>query len=391
MRSWLRVVILCGVIPGAAVSCDQRGTGDTVSAQWSVDSVPALVIRSSEDTDSVTLAMVTGASRLPDGDILVSDVNDYGLLRFNSDGHLKARVGRKGAGPGEIEYAARLFRCGDSLLVNDIANRRISVFTTDVMHVRAFTFGVETAGRMPYQSACNSRGTFIHYGWENPRDIREGAYRKNVDFWLSPSDGSAGSYVGAFPGSERFGTVRGGGGSGPLPLGKQSVIAIGSDRAYIGTADRYEFLVVDLAGKVIDTLRRDIAVRNTTPDDIADAKAREKAGLNPRRAAAIDEWYATLPFPATLPAYAATLVDSHDLIWVQDFAGSDSPLIGWTVFDRVGSIVAALSLPANLEVYEIGEEYVLGRYLDPDVGEPEVRLYRLRRGTTPNPSAKGQP
>jgi hypothetical protein len=37
-------------------------------------------------------------------------------------------------------------------------------------------------------------------------------------------------------------------------------------------------------------------------------------------------------------------------------------------------------MPKHLEVYEIGRDYVLGRYLDPDESVPLVRMYRLTRG-----------
>jgi hypothetical protein len=155
---------------------------------------------------------------------------------------------------------------------------------------------------------------------------------------------------------------------------------MGSDRAYIGIADRYEFLVADLAGKIVDTLRRDVEVQKTTAADIAYAKVKAKAGVSPRQASSIDSLWETIPFPAELPAYSAAIADAADLLWVQDYARSSSPVIGWTVFNREGEIVATVALPVLLQVYEIGEDYVLGRYLDPVVGEPEVHLYRLSRG-----------
>jgi hypothetical protein len=32
-------------------------------------------------------------------------------------------------------------------------------------------------------------------------------------------------------------------------------------------------------------------------------------------------------------------------------------------------------------VYEVGSDYVLGRYLDLEEAVPEVRMYRVRRGS----------
>ena len=49
------------------------------------------------------------------------------------------------------------------------------------------------------------------------------------------------------------------------------------------------------------------------------------------------------------------------------------------VFGADGRTVAVVVLPAALEVYEIGLDYVLGRAVDENDGVPEVRLFALRR------------
>ncbi len=45
-------------------------------------------------------------------------------------------------------------------------------------------------------------------------------------------------------------------------------------------------------------------------------------------------------------------------------------------FDMRGVISARLQLPVELEVYEIGTDYLLGGALLPD-GQPSVQLYRF--------------
>lgn len=51
----------------------------------------------------------------------------------------------------------------------------------------------------------------------------------------------------------------------------------------------------------------------------------------------------------------------------------------WTVFTNTGAQLAEVRLPNNLDVYEIGNDYVLARYMDPEESIPEVRMYRLNR------------
>ena len=54
-------------------------------------------------------------------------------------------------------------------------------------------------------------------------------------------------------------------------------------------------------------------------------------------------------------------------------------MVTWRVFGRSGSPVAHVELPTHLTGFEIGSDYVLGRYLDPDESIPQVRVYRLTR------------
>ena len=49
----------------------------------------------------------------------------------------------------------------------------------------------------------------------------------------------------------------------------------------------------------------------------------------------------------------------------------------WTVFAPDGKVRATVAMPVALEVYEIGVDYMLGRYIDTEEQVPEVRVYRL--------------
>jgi hypothetical protein len=225
---------------------------------------------------------------------------------------------------------------------------------------------------------------FVHYGWEQPRDMKGGAYRASVPFWISRADSAVQRVIGNFPGSERYGLVVGGQlrGSRPLPLGKQSDVAIGTNRIYIGTAEHYEILVYDLEGNPVDTIRNAVASLETTRADIEAAKEKEIASNDKAWRAGIERDYSAMPFPKTVPAHTSLVVDSEHHLWVQDFARVRSPQVRWSVFGPSGEPVAEVQLPVDLEVYEIGLDYVLGRFLNAEESIPQVRMYRLRRGGT---------
>jgi hypothetical protein len=225
----------------------------------------------------------------------------------------------------------------------------------------------------------------VHYGWAERNEIVAGVYRTPVPFWIAPADSTVQQQFGSFPGSERLGLVSADGksaGSGPLPLGKETKLAVASNRVYIGTGEKYEILVFDMTGKQLEPIRVARASRPTTVADIDRYKAIQMAGLNDERRALAEQRYATVPFPKTLPAHGALVVDVLGNLWIQDYPRPTSTTVAWSVFNVQGQEIAMATLPTNLEVYEIGNDYVLGRYFDPEEAIPQVRLYTLRRGAT---------
>lgn len=368
-RTRLPLVLLLALVT-------QCAEGRAPSAQWTIDPTPVLTIGGDPLDTAAIFTEVAGATRLPNGNILVGDRGAFALRVFDQEGRPVRQFGREGSGPGEIRYLKALLRCGDSLVTLDIGEDRTSIFSIDGTFARAFRFGSPQAGNPPYQSACNRDLVFVHFGWEDMRQFKLGVYRTAVPYWISGADSAVRHVIGSFPGSERHGIV---GGAGPLPLGKQPTVGIGSDRLYIGTADRYEILVFDLNGTPRDTIRKANVNLQTTPADIEAFKEREIADEGERRRAAIERRYADFPFPATIPAYANFVIDADENLWVQDYPRGQSMTVTWTVFDRTGSQVAEIALPTDLTVFEIGRDYVLGRWMSIDEAIPQVRMYRLRR------------
>ena len=349
-------------------------------ARWVVAPTPSIRLGGDETDTIATFAVVEGATRLPDGSILVGDrAADFALKRFSAQGALLQRFARKGTGPGEIDYLARFSRCGDSIYTYDVESYRQQVFTLDGRYVRLFRFG--GPGNTPYRTACNADVRFVHFGWETRGQMKGGIYRGPVPVWMSRADSAVGAVFDPIPGSERWGHVadqqlRG---SRPLPLGKEPVIGIGLTRVYLGTADRFELGVFDFTGRRVATLRRDEPPQAVTSDDIRDYVELQIAERGDHRRASVEREFAAIEFPKTLPAYTALVVDSEDLAWVRHFPRGAGASVKWTVFSSTGAIVAEVEVPRHLEVNEIGREYLLGRWFDPDDAIPEVRLYALRR------------
>jgi hypothetical protein len=360
-------------------------TAATAAAQelpWSIAPKPLLVLGDANDPQATLFgAGLVGATRLPNGNILVADRGDYSLRVFDPSGKLVKSLARKGVGPGEATFLAKLWRCGSEIVIYDIEGYRTTVFGTDLSLKRSFRFGVVPGQRStPYMSACNANGTFVHNGWEKTADMKGGVFRSTVPIWLSGVDSSA-RHVGEMLGSERWGLVIDGKfrGTRPLPLGKQPVIAIGTDRFYIGTADTYTITMHDLTGRPIGTFGKPNVQLATTDADIELAVDMEAAGQSDEARARLRKSYEAMQLPKTVPAYQSMLVDAEGAVWVRDYPRAKSAWATWTVFSRDGKPLAAVQLPMHLTVFEIGRDYVLGRYVDPAEDIPEVRLYRLRR------------
>lgn len=335
-----------------------------------------------DDVDGATESAgdVQGVSRAPDGGVIVVDRTSSSMKFFAADGTLIKRVGRKGRGPGEFEHVSHLMRCGDSLFVFD--SGRYSVYSPDGVLHRQFRVVGPAAGDHPYRTACNGQGVLLSYAYDRLTDLppKSGVTRKQVPYWLSRADGTLIATVGQFWSSERWASVTSTiSGTGPLPLGKQPVVAVGRSRAYIGLADTFAIDVYNLDGRRISRIQLDQPARPSTAADIERFKLLDTMGRSPSdNFRTVEEW-TIMRFPKQLPAYSAMIVDRDDNLWVQIFPSSRDTHATWVGFSPTGAALAQLALPLDLEVSEIGPDDVLGTETDRLTGLKRVKRFALRR------------
>ncbi len=373
-----RRALLAGVMLVLSVACSNGDDipDDELAFEWHIDSVPMLSIADDDARDEPVIGDAVGVIRLPEGGVVIADRALSSLRFFDADGSFTRSVGRAGRGPGEFEYIATMHRCGDSLYVQDIGHRSISVLTIDGVLSRAPSYAEIYGERSTYHSACNGSGVFVHNGWSRNEDQTPGRTRWIVPYWLTNTDGVIRTELGDHAGSERLVIP---GGSGPHPLGRNPVLAIGRERVYIGTADSFLVMAFALDGKLAGALRNTDADLRTTAEDIARFKLLDTLGANEMdKASSLREW-STVEFPPTIPAYDAMLVDAADHVWVRRYPRGADQHAEWLVFSSSGEQVATVRLPSTLTVHEVGLDYVLGIEVDPTEGQQMVPQFGLKR------------
>ena len=392
----MRLCLVLFAIPLAACADNAPGTSALVrdsagvkivehpagysAPTWQLGAAPRLDIGAESGDSSTLLYQVEGAHRLSDGRIVVANRSTHELRYYDDTGNYLYSAGRKGQGPGEFEYIAWTASCGaDSVFAYDIVNRRLSVFDDHGVFARSFML-VLPSGVGPYgPGTCNSNGTFLLSGRATAPFVA-GPSRPARPLALIGSDGTALKSLGEFPGGDRHGYVReggGGGDTGPRPLGKDLSYVMGHRQFYVGTADTYEIRIYNLDGELRTLIRKDRSDLAITPSDIegfiADAV---EAVSNANRRRALERLYRDMEFPESFPAYSRLILDELGNLWVQNYLrpGESQPV--WNVFGPEGMQIAEVSTPPGLHVYEIGANYVLGEWQD-ELDIEHVRIFAL--------------
>ena len=81
-------------------------------------------------------------------------------------------------------------------------------------------------------------------------------------------------------------------------------------------------------------------------------------------------------YPDRFPAYRRIHVDRAQNLWVQGYTLPGDAENIWSIFSPDGVWLTDVATPLDLSVYEIGDDYILGLWLDADDVE-HVLMYEL--------------
>lgn len=350
---------------------------------WRFEAEPAVDLGGDGDDTRAQLFRVAGAVRLSDGRIVVADGGSSTLKFFSPDGALLNEVGRPGEGPGEFRRLDAIYRlAGDSILTYDIGLFRVIVFDpqgqpsreTKLMApdgpARASVIGVLNDGSLLAQG-------FIDLGGRQPAGLESHTNR----LYHFSAAGEQLAELGEFPTTESFFVPIGGGGFSihePFFRRESQRVAVG-DRIVIGFSDRYEIRFFAPDGLLTTLVRRNDTPRPVSATDVdraRDARLANEPDDNRRRD--LERVLATMPVPATMPAFGRVRADESGNVWVENYRAPDEDDIVWVVFDAEGRLLTTLAGPAGFAPTHIGEDFALGTWRDAFDVE-HVRLYTLAR------------
>ena len=342
---------------------------------WRIGPEPTVSIGEREGEEPYVLYLARGATKLRDGRIVVANGGSGELRFFDALGNHLATRGGHGEGPGEFERLLTVKPWpGDSILARRAPRYGLSVFDTDGNYGRTFTLADDGAtpgflwspgyptrdGAIPVTASMESGGI----GDVRVMDV--------MRVQIRDGEGEVLSSLGTYPVPDPSGTML------ATIYGRRTVVALWGDLVIISANYRYELKAFTRDGTLVRIVRRGHELRAPTEAEaLAYMEENSRPGTSPEQ---IRERLRSAPLAEHFPAYGAVMSDGAGYLWVReyDFPFEERPAPLWTVFDPGGRLLGFLETPKDLRIFEIGEDYILGRNRD-EFGVESVQVWPLER------------
>ena len=384
-----RVALPLALILGSA-SLSTGISAQGAAARWTL--TPELRIGSREQEESA-LSRIPALAVGSDGRIYVSQPLGRAVWVFDARGRRLTNLGRRGNGPGEFQDPRELGWRGDSLWVNDAAQKRLTLFAgasrpavtismgNELYALAALADGSILARESPLATDIGSgRVPFVSYYRLSRTGARLGTVarvdaRHNWMFIRNPA-----------PGRELPNTLR------SQPFSDARLVAVSASGQDVVVVDRpaasgsrATFTVThhDARGRPTWTVRIPYTPRRLTRELIEDSIAPQA-----RMIAAVPDFGATaatvagwmrdrLYTPRNLPPVTAVIAARDGTTWLRR-EPAPGPVALWTVLGRDGRVLATVQAPSALRIMEADAQHVWGVMKD-ELDVPYVVVYRVNR------------
>jgi len=351
-------------------------------ARWSVNDSPTVTIGLADGDPAYQFFRIGGLTRLDSGQIVVANGGTNEVRFYSSDGLHQATAGGPGEGLGEYNGMRGLWRLeGDSILVEDALNGRMHLYVADGRLVRSWPLM-----ELRQYVTPPPVGRFDDGRWlvQTSRSIGEPPDPiVFIGLLVAYSLDSAADTLAEVPGGPAYweqveNYVR----RLPAPFATSIHVAMSSDRVFAGNGASFEVRVLDSHGQTQALWRLDSPPRSVTAADIAADKA---ALLDLMRTddqrRQLERTYNLVPMPEVMPAYSKLLVDRTGWLWVEEYYAAGDPHREYIVFSADGRPAARVLLPPEFDVRQVGDDFILGIWLDEATGVEYVRQYGLERSS----------
>lgn len=373
------LIVLCLLL-----GCGASYTARAQTPEW-VLRPGGFAIGGHADDDRYMLFQVVGAQRLADGRVVIADRFAQGLRMYSSEGTYLGRAGAGGSGPEEFQAIRGIGRCERDRIVAFDRGWIPKVYDQELRFVGTQRVIMPELSSRVYQLACGMSGVLLVSGWGEVAEGTVGLYEATAPVFLLRGDTVVHDF-GSRLSSERVGLATAanasadphyaGGTSGPHPFGRQTVMAVGPDRVYLGDGTDHSVEVFDLAGSPLPPIRWSGPNLEISDEDMRAFEADRVAGVREGRKPAMRRAIQALPRLENFPAYDKLMVDRGGRLWVRSFLKPLDEHRVWRVFGEHSSVLAFVRLPLTTTLLEVGRDYVLLVESD-SLGVETVRLMYL--------------
>lgn len=359
---------------------------------WQIDTT-AVVRMGAHDGDEGLLWRVMGVTRLSDGRVAVLNSGSGQVRYFDARGRFVHAAGGLGGGPGEFQFPLALVRVPvDTLVVLDRTGKE-SFFTPQGTLAREISF------QRPSPSPDNPliftfdtplpNGTILGRNRPDETNRRQGAgwFRPTIHVRAKDSRSNTVADFGTY-GEIQQEMLDVGGRPMPIvpPFARMTSVGTGGDepRIVVGDNERFELRVFDLAGTLLQLVRRSTPQAPVIDEEVEAWKDRQRVapwveGQLPE----LERGWSRMRVPETKPAFGTQLgVSTDGFPWVAEYTDAPIKPRRLHIFDPTGVYLGDLEIPEGLayspRAVEIGPNYFLAVYMD-ELGVETVRLYPLIR------------
>ena len=371
MRSSLCICALVFV----SFACSGRDDSAAPAARDLVLGEPAVVIGADDAREGHALYRVSGAFVAPDGRLFVANAGSSDVRVFSPAGELLRTFGTKGNGPGEHQFISQMWLAGDTAILYDPVNQKVSYWSLD----GALQREVRVAGDRYSIVGRLEDGRFIGASEGEPVRMAPGSSRTDtLTFFSVALPGDERRPIARVPYQTLFAATIPGGGTiyTPLPLKPRLTYAVDGSNLFLGYPDRPSLDRYDASGARSGGVSLEFASETLTPEirRAWQAILEERASESERPA--MKEYLESLPYPETMPFYDRVVAGGPDRVWVRRFAVPGRDSATWSLFDHAGTAISTMRTPVALELLSAGDGRIIASQPRED-GAEQVMVWTL--------------